>query len=647
MAQKTNEVKTNRSSYGAESITVLEGLDPVRKRPGMYIGSTGPRGLHHLVWEVIDNSVDEALAGHCTKVIVTLKADGACRVEDNGRGIPVGTDKRFKGKSAAEIVMTTLHAGGKFGEENAGYTVSGGLHGVGISVVNALSEKLDLEIMRDGYTWTQTYVRGAAKSKLEKGRASKKTGTIVTFWPDPEIFEELDFRLQTLVERIREMAFLNRGLEMHLIDEREGQRQEFEFKYKGGIEDFVRHLNGTKEPLHRHVSYFDASREDAEVEVAIQWNTGYNEALFSFANNIATTEGGMHEEGFKKALTNVVNKYGRSRGLIKEKEDNLQGEDIREGMTAILSVKLRNPQFEGQTKTKLGNTDMRSMVEVTTNQELADWLDRYPTEAGQIVKKCIQAARARQAARQARELTRRKGLLDSAGNLPGKLADCSSKDAAACELFVVEGDSAGGSAVKARDREYQAILPLRGKILNVEKARMDRILQNNEIQALISALGTGIGEDFDIEKARYHKICLLCDADVDGAHIRTLILTFLFRHMRGLVESGFVYVCQPPLYKAVIGKTATYLKDDKSLEAFLADQPENRKVDISRHKGLGEMDAGELWETTMDPARRGLLQVAVDDLTIADETFSTLMGENVEARRNFIQRNAADAVIDI
>lgn len=648
MATKTaaDSTATGAQAYGAESITVLEGLDPVRKRPGMYIGSTGPRGLHHLVWEVVDNSVDEALAGYCTKIVVTVRPDGSCRVEDNGRGIPVGTDRRFKGKSAAEVVMTTLHAGGKFGEAGGGYTVSGGLHGVGVSVVNALSSHLDLEIRREGQIWTQSYERGKPLGKLQKGAASKKTGTCITFHPDPEIFEEIDFRTQTLLERLREMAFLNRGLEISLVDQR-GEEQRWDFKYKGGIEDFVRHLNETKEPLHRHVCYFDSKRDDAEVEIALQWNTGYNEALFSFANNIHTTEGGMHEEGFKKALTNAINKYGRARGILKQKEDNLQGEDIREGVTAIVSVKLKNPQFEGQTKSKLGNTDMRSLVEVTTNQELADWLERYPSEGNSIVKKCVQAARARAAARQARDLTRRKGILDSAGNLPGKLADCSSRDPEESELFIVEGDSAGGSAVKARDREYQAILPVRGKILNVEKARMDRILQNNEIQALISAVGTGIGEDFDLEKARYHKICILCDADVDGAHIRTLLLTFFFRHMTELVQAGYVYIAQPPLFKAVTGKNATYLKDERSLDDFLKDLPENRKVDISRHKGLGEMDAQELWATTMDPDQRSMLQITVDDQIIADEVFSTLMGESVEARRKFIQQNASEATLDV
>lgn len=635
------------AEYGAESITVLEGLEPVRKRPGMYIGSTGTRGLHHLVWEVVDNSVDEALAGHCTRIVVTILPDGACRVEDNGRGIPVGTDRRFKGKSAAEVVMTTLHAGGKFGDSGSGYTVSGGLHGVGVSVVNALSSRLDLEIRREGHIWRQSYERGKPVTNLEKGQAVKRTGTTVTFWPDPEVFEETEFRTQTLLERLREMAFLNRGLEIILIDQRKEPEQRWEFKYKGGIEDFVRHLNATKEPLHRHVCYFASGRDDAEVEVALQWNTGYNEALFSFANNIHTTEGGMHEEGFKKALTNVINKYGRARGILKDKDDNLQGEDIREGVTAIVSVKLKNPQFEGQTKTKLGNTEMRSLVEVTTNQELAEWLERFPSEGSTIVKKCVQAARARAAARQARDLARRKGILDSAGNLPGKLADCSSRDPQISELFIVEGDSAGGSAVKARDREYQAILPVRGKILNVEKARMDKILQNNEIQALIAAVGTGIGEDFDLEKARYHKICLLCDADVDGAHIRTLLLTFFFRHMTELVQAGYVYIAQPPLFKVVTGRTTTYLKDDYALEAFLKQLPDNRKVEISRHKGLGEMDAAELWETTMNPERRNMLQVTVDDLILADEVFSTLMGENVEARRNFIQQNASEATLDV
>ncbi len=627
-------------AYAAKDITVLRGLEPVRERPGMYIGSTGPSGLHHLVYEVVDNAVDEALAGYCTRIDVALLADGGCRVIDNGRGIPVDNHRDYRGKSAAEVVMTTLHSGGKFGGE--GYKISGGLHGVGVSVVNALSSKLELDIQRDGFHWTQTYAKGGApQGKLAKGKPSKKTGTTVSFWPDATVFEETDFHAQTLLERLREMAFLNKGLEIRFVDERPDPPLQQTFQFNGGIVDFVKHLNASKEPLFKRVVSFEEVSEENEIEIAMQWNTGYYEGIHSFANNIATTEGGMHEEGFKKALTNAVNKYARNKNLLKDKELNLLGEDIREGLTAIVSVKLRNPQFEGQTKAKLGNTEMRSLVEKATNEKLGDWLEEHPPESRQMVNKVTQAARARLAARQARDLTRRKSLLDSA-SMPGKLADCSTRDPKRAELFIVEGDSAGGSAKQARDREFQAILPIRGKILNVERARIDKMLKNEEIQALITAIGAGVGEEeFDSEKVRYHKVVLLTDADVDGSHIRTLLLTFFYRQMRGLVDNGYVYIAQPPLYSAVLGKEKTYLKDEAALNRFLVDN-ENRKPEVSRFKGLGEMNYDELWATTMDPARRSLLRVGVEEAVIADDMFSRLMGDDVDARREFIQTNATD-----
>jgi DNA gyrase subunit B len=626
-------------AYAAKDITVLKGLEPVRERPGMYIGSTGPSGLHHLVYEVVDNSVDEAMAGYCNLIEVTLLRDGGCRVADNGRGIPVDEHPEYPGTSAAEIVLTTLHAGGKFGGE--GYKISGGLHGVGVSVVNALSRRLDLEVNRDGGRFTQTYGdSGRPQGPLTRVGGTRKKGTVITFWPDPDVFEETEFRAQTLLERLREMAFLTKGLEIHLRDERVDPVLDQTFKYTKGIVEFVEYLNRTRESLHKRVAYLSEVEDDREVEVALQWNTGYYEGIHSFANNIATTEGGMHEEGFKKALTNIVNKYARDKGLLKEKDDNFAGEDVREGLTAILSVKLRNPQFEGQTKTKLGNTEMRSLVEKVTNARLGDWFQEHPTEARQIVAKVTQAARARMAARQARDLTRRKSLLESA-SMPGKLADCSSRDPRQSELFIVEGDSAGGSAKQARDREFQAILPIRGKILNVERARVDRMLKNEEIQALITAIGAGLGEEFDLDKIRYHKIVLLTDADVDGAHIRTLLLTFFYRQMPTMVKMGYVYIAQPPLYSAVLGKEKTYLKDDHALTRFLAEN-EGRKPEIGRFKGLGEMNYDELWATTMDPGARSLLQVSVEDAAIADEVFSTLMGEDVDTRREFIQQNASD-----
>lgn len=626
-------------AYAAKDITVLKGLDPVRERPGMYIGSTGPSGLHHLVYEVVDNSVDEAMAGHCDKIDVVLLADGGCRVADNGRGIPTDPHPEYPKKSAAEIVLTTLHAGGKFGGE--GYKISGGLHGVGVSVVNALSARLDVEIHRDGHQWEQHYAKGGyPQDDLKKTKPSKKSGTTITFWPDPAVFEDTQFSSRTLIERLREMAFLNRGLEITFTDEREEKPKAQAFKFAGGIVDFVKHLNASKEPLFKTVVSFDEQAEQGEVEVALQWNNGYNEGIHSFANNIATTEGGMHEEGFKKALTNVLNKYGRNRSLIKEKEENVQGEDVREGLTAILSVKLRNPQFEGQTKTKLGNTEMRSLVEKVTNDRLNEWLENHPSEGKQVLLKAMQAARARMAARQARDLTRRKNALEGAG-LPGKLADCSSRTAEDCELFIVEGNSAGSSAKDARDPATQAILPIRGKILNVERARIDKMLKNEEIQAIITAIGSGISEEFDVEKIRYHKVIIMADADVDGSHIRTLLLTFFFRQMPKLIEAGHVYCAQPPLYSALIGQEKTYLQDEGAKDQFLSDNP-NRKIEIQRMKGLGEMSFTELWETTMNPASRTLLQVNLEDAAIADEVCSILMGDDVESRKEFITHNAKD-----
>jgi DNA gyrase subunit B len=626
-------------AYAAKDITVLKGLEPVRQRPGMYIGSTGPTGLHHLVYEIVDNSVDEAMAGYCTRIDVVLLADGGCRVADDGRGMPVDNHPEYKGKSAAEVIMTVLHAGGKFGGE--GYKISGGLHGVGASVVNALSSRLDVEVHRDGGKWVQHFAKGGKpQDKLTRVAASKKHGTTITFWPDATIFEDTEFRAQTLIERLREMAFLSRGLEIRFRDERVDPVLEQDFKFNGGITDFVRHLNATKEPLFKRVVAYTDTGADYEVDVAMQWNTGFYEGIHSFANNIATTEGGMHEEGFKKALTNVVNRYAKGKNLLKDKDENLLGEDIREGLTAILSVKLRNPQFEGQTKAKLGNTEMRSLVEKATNDRLADWLEQHPTEARQAVAKATQAARARMAARQARDLTRRKSLLESSA-MPGKLADCRSNDARLCELFIVEGDSAGGPAKRARDPEFQAILPIRGKILNIERARLDRMLKNEEIQALITAAGTGIGEEFDLAKLRYHKIVLMTDADVDGSHIRTLLLTFFYRQFPELVRAGHVYIAQPPLFRADIGKERNYLKDEAALRAFEAEH-ENRKIEVSRFKGLGEMDWPELGATTMDRATRSLLQVSVEDAAIADEVFSKLMGDDVESRKGFIQENAKD-----
>ncbi len=624
-------------SYGAKDITVLEGLEAVRRRPGMYIGSTGPRGLHHLVWEVVDNAVDEAMAGYCTKIEVTLLGDGGVRVVDNGRGIPVDIHKKTK-RSALTTVLSTLHAGGKF--EQGAYTVSGGLHGVGVSVVNALAERLVAEVRRDGHIWTQEFHRGKPATKNPvKGRAVKKTGTTITFWPDPEIFTETTtFDYDTVASRLRELAFLNKGLEISLVDERADPAVQETFLYKGGLVDFVQYLNENREPIHRHVIDLSDVSDDAEVEVAMQWTKSYTEAILSFANNINTHEGGTHEEGFRKALTKAVNDFARKKNLLKDKDPNLTGEDVREGLTAVISVKVRQPQFEGQTKTKLGNTEIRSYVEKALNRMLPEWLERYSPEARRIVDKCITAAKAREAARKAREITRRKSLLEST-SLPGKLADCSSRDPARSELFIVEGDSAAGPAKQARDSETQAILPIRGKILNVEKARLAKALQNQEIQGIITAVGTGIGDDFDIAKARYHKIIMLTDADVDGSHIRTLLLTLLFRHMRGLIDAGYVYIAQPPLYRVKVGSKVHYLKDDEALEEFRREHP---KVNPTRFKGLGEMNPDELWETTMNPETRTLVRVEMEDAARAEEIFSTLMGDDVARRKAFIQQNAKD-----
>ncbi len=637
MADKTN----GSSSYGAKDITVLEGLDPVRVRPGMYIGSTGPAGLHHLVWEVVDNAIDEAMAGYCTRIDVAVLKDGSCRVVDDGRGIPVDEHPSYPGKSAAEIVLTVLHAGGKFGGE--GYKVSGGLHGVGVSVVNALSTKLTLEIDLNGKRHELVFMDGGkpqGKLKIVGDAPRGRTGTTVTFSPDPKIFEDIDFRSQTIVERLQIMAFLNKGVEIRYSDERPGREMKETFKYSGGIVDYVRHINASKESLFKKVGSFSVAEEAQEVEVAFQWNTGYYESIHSFANGISTTEGGMHEEGFRTALTTTVNKYARAHNILKEKEEALKGEDIREGLTAIISVRLREPQFEGQTKGKLGNVSMRSLVQKATNAKLNEWMEENPTEANQIVKKAMLAARARIASQSAKDLTRRKSALDGAG-LPGKLVDCSSRDRRECELFIVEGNSAGGSAKDARDPRVQAILPIRGKILNVEKARTDKILKNTEIQALIAAIGAGVESEFDVSKIRYDKIILLADADVDGSHIRTLLLTFFFRQMKALVDEGHVYVAQPPLYSTLVGKEKLYLKDDTAKAAYLAQHPDH-KNDFQRLKGLGEMDYDELKDTTMDATKRSLLQITVEQAALADEVCSILMGDDVPQRRHFIQTNAKD-----
>ncbi|RAJ66536.1 DNA gyrase subunit B [Streptomyces sp. Amel2xB2] len=639
-------------SYDASAITVLEGLEAVRKRPGMYIGSTGERGLHHLVQEVVDNSVDEAMAGHADTITVTLLDDGGVRVQDNGRGIPVGIVASEQ-KPAVEVVLTVLHAGGKFG--GGGYAVSGGLHGVGVSVVNALSQRLAVEIRTDGHRWTQDYKLGVPTAPLQRNEETGETGTTVTFWADPDVFESTEYSFETLARRFQEMAFLNKGLTIELIDERaehvdeDGNQLSVRYHYEGGIADFVRYLNSRKGEL-VHPTVIDMAAEDKErllsVEIAMQWNNQYSEGVYSFANTIHTHEGGTHEEGFRAALTGLINRYARDKRLLREKDDNLTGEDIREGLTAIISVKLGEPQFEGQTKTKLGNTEAKTFVQKVTHEHLTDWLDRNPNEAADIIRKGIQAATARVAARKARDLTRRKGLLETA-SLPGKLSDCQSNDPAKCEIFIVEGDSAGGSAKSGRNPEFQAILPIRGKILNVEKARIDKVLQNAEVQALISAFGTGIHEDFDIARLRYQKIILMADADVDGQHINTLLLTLLFRFMRPLVEAGHVFLSQPPLYKVKWGRDEhQYAYSDRERDSLIQlgrEQGKRIKDDsIQRFKGLGEMNAEELRITTMDADHRVLRQVTLDDAAAADDLFSILMGEDVEARRSFIQRNAKD-----
>jgi DNA gyrase subunit B len=635
-------------SYDARSITVLEGLEAVRKRPGMYIGSTGERGLHHLVTEVVDNAVDEALAGYADTIQVFLLADGGVRVIDNGRGIPVDNHP-VENRPAVEVVLTTLHAGGKFDSQS--YAVSGGLHGVGVSVVNALSTRLEVEIRKDDYVWRQAYVGSMPTGPLTKGEHTSETGTIITFWPDDTIFETTEWSFEVLSRRLQEMAFLNRGLSITMTDERpehiNGEPHVVRYHYDGGLADFVRYLNATKEPVQPSVIEFGDEESGIAAEIAMQWTQSYSESVHSFANTINTAEGGTHEEGFRSALTSIVNRWARDQNFIKEKDDNLLGEDIREGLTAIIHVKMSEPQFEGQTKQKLGNTVARSFVQKVCNDHLRDWFERNPGEAKGIVMKALQAARARIAARQARDLTRKSAMGGS--GLPGKLADCQSGDPAICEIYIVEGDSAGGSAKGGRDSKFQAILPLRGKILNVEKARIDRVLKNNEVQAMITALGTGIHDDFDINKLRYYKIILMADADVDGQHITTLLLTLLFRFMKPLIEAGHVYLAQPPLYKIKWEGRNTppgYAYSDKErdavIEAGLADGRKLGREGVQRFKGLGEMNAAELWDTTMDPARRVLKLVTVDDAAQADELFSVLMGEDVEARRSFIQRNAKD-----
>ncbi|MEU8230230.1 DNA topoisomerase (ATP-hydrolyzing) subunit B [Actinoplanes sp. NPDC048967] len=641
----------NTQEYGAGSITVLEGLEAVRKRPGMYIGSTGERGLHHLVWEVVDNAVDEALAGYCDTIDVVLLPDGGVSVTDNGRGFPVDLHPKLK-KPGVEVALTVLHAGGKF--DGKAYAVSGGLHGVGVSVVNALSTKMFVEIHKSGNVYRQHYT-ASKPGPLEKGETTDRTGSMVQFWPDPTIFETVEFDWQTIYRRIQEYAFLNKALTINLVDQRpehldeEGKPREVTFMYENGIADFVRHLNQTKTPIHKSVIEFEAEANDEgmALEIAMQWNESYGESVYTFANTINTHEGGTHEEGFRAALTSIVNRYGAEKKFLKS-DEKLSGEDIREGLAAIISVKLANPQFEGQTKTKLGNTDMKGFVQKVANEQIADWFDRNPADAKQIITKASQAARARIAAQQARKLARRKSLLES-GSMPGKLADCQSTDPRVSELFIVEGDSAGGSAKQGRDSQIQAILPIRGKILNVEKARIDRVLKNNEVQSLITALGTGIHEEFDVAKLRYHKVVLMADADVDGQHIQTLLLTLLFRFMRPLVELGHVYLAAPPLYKIKWNKRgddAQYAYSDRERDGLIElrqqKKPNAKPDDIQRFKGLGEMNFRELWDTTMDPGSRTLRQVTLDDAATADELFSVLMGEDVEARRSFIQRNAKD-----
>lgn len=624
-----------KQEYGASQIQVLEGLEAVRKRPGMYIGSTGPRGLHHLVYEVVDNSIDEALAGNCSKIYVAINADGSITVEDDGRGIPVEVHPKT-GLSTLETVLTVLHAGGKFG--GGGYKVSGGLHGVGVSVVNALSEWLVAEVHRDGKAYRQEYKKGNPQTKLEVVGESDHTGTIISFMPDAEIFDEIEFSFDTLEYRLRELSFLNKGIKIIFEDKREGKEKYRDFHYTGGLVEYVKFLNKSRTGIHEDIVYIDKKVDDCLVEIAMQYTDGYTENIYSFANNINTHEGGSHLAGFKAALTKTINEYAKRNGALKDKDSNLSGEDIREGLTAVVSVKLPDPQFEGQTKTKLGNTFMRGIVDGVTVEELGSFLEENPNTAKVIVDKALRAQRAREAAKRARELTRRKSVLEST-SLPGKLADCSEKDPSKSEIFLVEGDSAGGSAKQGRDRNTQAILPLRGKILNVEKSRLDKILAYDEIKNMITAYGCGIGNDFDLEKARYHKIIIMTDADVDGAHIRTLLLTFFFRYMRPLIEEGYVYAAQPPLYKVTKQKKEYYVYSDKELDDLLNEIGRD-KYDIQRYKGLGEMNPEQLWDTTMNPETRTLLQVTIEDAAIADEIFSMLMGDKVAPRREFIQENA-------
>ena len=639
-------MSTPENSYDSSNIQVLEGLEAVRKRPGMYIGSTGPRGLHHLVYEIVDNSVDEALAGYCDAIDITITKDGWIRVSDNGRGIPVSVHPT-EGISTLEVVLTVLHAGGKFG--GGGYAVSGGLHGVGASVVNALSTELRAVVAREGHLWTQQFKMGVPTAPIKKGPKSDTTGTVIEFLANPDIFETVEYDYETLRQRFQQMCFLNKGLQISLFDERNGR--EDAYLYERGLQDYVEYLNATKKSdvVNQEIISFETETKEKNlsVEIAMQWTNGYNESVHTYANTINTHEGGTHEEGFRAALTSLLNKYARQTNLLKEKDENLTGDDCREGLTAVISVKIAEPQFEGQTKTKLGNTEVKAFVQKVVNEQLGDWLERNPNVAKDIVRKAIQAASARQAARKAREATRRKGLLES-GGMPGKLRDCSSRDPARSEIYIVEGDSAGGSAMRGRDPETQAILPLRGKILNVERARLDRMLANTEVQAIITAFGTGIGEEFDINKARYHKCVLMADADVDGQHIRTLLLTFLYRHMRPLIDHGFVYLAQPPLFRIKWSNAPhQYVySDDERDRALAAGQAAGKKIpkenSIQRYKGLGEMDYDELWDTTMDPAKRTLLQITLDDAARADAIFSTLMGDDVEARRTFIQQNAKD-----
>jgi len=624
-----------QQAYDENQIQVLEGLEAVRKRPGMYIGSTSARGLHHLVWEVVDNSIDEALAGYCDKIDVVIHEDNSVTVIDNGRGIPVGEHPKMK-RPTLEVVLTVLHAGGKFGGE--GYKVSGGLHGVGVSVVNALSERVVVEVKRDGSIYQQEYRRGVPQYDVRIIGETDTTGTSVTFLPDPEIFTETtEFDYETLQSRIRELAFLNKGIEITLLDKRSGTSNAY--KYEGGIIEYVEYLNRNREVLHEKPIYVEGAKDLVTVEVALQYNDSYTENIYSFANNINTHEGGTHESGFKSALTRIINEYARKSGAIKENDSNLSGDDVREGLTAIISVKIPEPQFEGQTKTKLGNSEVRGIVESFFADKFQEFLEENPSVSRKIMEKSLQAARAREAARKARELTRRKSALEVSA-LPGKLADCSSKDASISELYIVEGDSAGGSAKQGRDRHFQAILPLRGKILNVEKARLDRILGNTEIRAIITALGTGIGDDFDLAKARYHKIIIMTDADVDGAHIRTLLLTFFYRYMRKIIDAGYIYIAQPPLFKIERNKVVRYAQSEKERDQIISEFGEGAKVNVQRYKGLGEMNADQLWETTMDPESRTMLQVTIEDAIEADAIFDTLMGDNVEPRRDFIQEHA-------